>query len=57
MRPPGLDPDGRMQLDAMRADLAFWERSGLVAEPVEFARVIDTSFQEHAVRQLEPYQP
>jgi NitT/TauT family transport system substrate-binding protein len=56
MKPPGLDPDGRMQLDAVRADLAFWERQGLVTEPVDLARVIDTSFQEHAVRQLGPYQ-
>jgi NitT/TauT family transport system substrate-binding protein len=57
MRPAGLDPDGRMQLDAVRADLAFWERQGLATEPVELAKVIDTSFQENAVRELGPYRP
>jgi NitT/TauT family transport system substrate-binding protein len=55
MRPPGLDPDGRLQVDAMRNDLAYWERTGLVPEPVDFARLLDTSFQEHAVQQLGPY--
>jgi NitT/TauT family transport system substrate-binding protein len=57
MRPPGLDPDGRMQLDAIRADLAFWEGQGLVTERVDLARVLDTSFQENAVRELGPYRP
>jgi NitT/TauT family transport system substrate-binding protein len=46
-----------MQLDAIRADLAFWEGQGLVTERVDLARVLDTSFQENAVRALGPYRP
>ncbi len=55
MRPPGLDPDGALQLGGLRHDLAFWERGGLVPEPIDLARVLDTSFLDAAVRQLGPY--
>jgi NitT/TauT family transport system substrate-binding protein len=56
MRPAGLDPDGKVNLDSMRQDLAYYERAGLVSVPVDLAKVVDTSFQEYAVQRLGPYQ-
>ncbi len=56
MRPAGLDPDGRLALPSIRADLAYYERTGAVREPVDLTQLIDTSFQEYALRQLGPYQ-
>jgi NitT/TauT family transport system substrate-binding protein len=56
MRPAGLDPDGQLKLQGIREDLAYYERAGLVREPVDLARVVDTSFQEFAVQRLGPYQ-
>src|SRR5207249_9212387 len=56
MRPAGLDPDGRLALDSVRADLAYYERAGQVREPVDVARLVDTSFQEFALQQLGPYE-
>ena len=56
MRPAGLDPDGRLVLQAMRDDLAYYERTGYVRDRVDLSKVVDTSFQEYAVQQLGPYQ-
>jgi NitT/TauT family transport system substrate-binding protein len=56
MRPAGLDPDGRLALESVQADLAFYEWSGAVREHMDVSRLIDTSFQEFALRQLGPYQ-
>jgi NitT/TauT family transport system substrate-binding protein len=56
MRPAGLDPDGKLVLQSLRDDLAYYERAGHVRERVDLAKVIDTSFQEYAVQVLGPYQ-
>ncbi len=56
MRPAGLDPDGTLALQSIREDFAYYERAGLVREPIDLAKVVDTSFQEYALRQLGPYQ-
>jgi NitT/TauT family transport system substrate-binding protein len=56
MRPAGLDPDGRLALESIRADLAYYERAGQVRESVDLARLVDTSFQEFALQQLGPYE-
>ena len=55
MRPAGLDPDGKLELRSMRDDLGYYQRVGLVREPIDFSRVIDPSFQEYAILQLGPY--
>jgi NitT/TauT family transport system substrate-binding protein len=57
LRPPGLDPDGKLVLDSMRDDLAYYQQTGLVREQVDLAQLIDTSYQEYAVQQLGPYHP
>ena len=54
MRPAGLDPDGKLVVQSIRDDLRYYERAGLVKDPVE-SKVVDSSFQEFAVLQLGPY--
>ena len=56
MRPAGLDPDGKLNVQSIRDDLRYYERSGLVKDPIDLSKLIDTSFQEFAVLQLGPYQ-
>ena len=56
LRPPGLDPDGKLVLDSKRDDVAYYQQTGLVREKLELAQLIDTSYQEYAVQQLGPYQ-
>ncbi|HEY7060055.1 MAG TPA: ABC transporter substrate-binding protein [Chloroflexota bacterium] len=56
MRPAGLDPDGKLEVRSIRDDLAYYQRTGLVKDPIDLAKVIDTSFQEFAVLQLGPYE-
>ncbi len=56
MRPAGLDPDGKLNLDSMRRDLEYYERVGLVPTPVDLSKVVDTDFQEYALQVLGPYQ-
>jgi len=57
MRPAGLNPDGVLALQSVRDDLAYYEQTGQVRERVDVSKVLDTSFQEFALRQLGPYQP
>jgi NitT/TauT family transport system substrate-binding protein len=57
MRPAGLNPDGRVTLDSMRNDLAYYERTGQVTARVDLARAVDNQFVEYAVQQLGPYRP
>jgi len=57
MRPAGLNPDGVLALQSIREDLAYYERMGQVPERVDVSKVLDSSFQEYALRQLGPYQP
>ncbi len=56
MRPAGLDPDGKLDVDSIRGDLAYYEQAGEVTQQVDLSKVIDTSFTDYAVQQLGPYQ-
>ena len=51
MRPPGLDPDGKLDLDYFPLELDYYKQS----DSVDLSKLIDTSFQEYAVQQLGPY--
>ena len=56
--PAAIDPDGRMNLDGLRNDLAFFKDQKLVQDPnITVERIIDTSFVEQAAKELGPYQP
>lgn len=54
--PPGNDPNGRLNLDSMRRDYAFFKAQGLIegANGTPEAAV-DTSFAADAVKSLGPY--
>jgi NitT/TauT family transport system substrate-binding protein len=56
MIPAGLDPDGKLDIQSMQNDLNYYVDSGQVQGQVDLNKLIDTSFQENAVRLLGPYQ-
>ncbi len=51
----GCDPDGRLDLQSLETDLAFFVAQGLIQGKVDVASAIDTSIAEAAVRDLGPY--
>ena len=52
----GCDPDGRLNIDSLRKDLAFFKDvTGDVTGPVSVDDVVDTSFATAAVKELGPY--
>ncbi|HLH27177.1 MAG TPA: ABC transporter substrate-binding protein [Chloroflexota bacterium] len=54
--PAGLDPDGRINVQGVRDDLALFQRLGCVAgELADVSRVVDQSFVDYAVGVLGPY--
>ena len=56
--PHAVDPDGRVNTDSMRKDLAFFRQIGDVADPtVTVETILDESFVLTAVRDLGPYRP
>jgi NitT/TauT family transport system substrate-binding protein len=56
--PAAIDPDGRMHLDGLRNDLAFFKGLKLIQDPAATVeRIVDTSFAEQAVKELGPYKP
>jgi NitT/TauT family transport system substrate-binding protein len=57
MVPAGLDPDGKLDVQSMQADLQYYMETGQVKEPVDLSSLIDTSFQSAAVKALGPYSP
>jgi NitT/TauT family transport system substrate-binding protein len=55
MRPAGLDPDGKLDMRSIEDAVKYYLESGQVNHQPDLARLIDTSFQESAVRALGPY--
>lgn len=56
--PAAIDPDGRMSLEGLRNDLAFFKEQKLIQDPgMTVERILDTSFVERAVKDLGPYRP
>jgi NitT/TauT family transport system substrate-binding protein len=56
--PPAINPDGRVNLEGMRIDLAFYREIGQVQDPaIKPEDIIDMSFVDAAVRDLGPYRP
>jgi NitT/TauT family transport system substrate-binding protein len=56
--PAAIDPDGRMHLEGLRNDLAFFKELKLIQDPAaSVERILDTSFAELAVKELGPYKP
>lgn len=57
MKPAGLDVDGKLDMQSMKTDLNYYVESGQVKPTADIAKLIDTSFQEAAVKTLGPYTP
>jgi NitT/TauT family transport system substrate-binding protein len=58
MVPAGLDPDGRLNVQGVRDDLAVFGRLGCItSELADVGRVVDESFVNNALSVLGPYQP
>ncbi|MDB5593916.1 MAG: NitT/TauT family transport system substrate-binding protein [Hyphomicrobiales bacterium] len=56
--PNACDPDGRVNLDSLKRDLAFFKEQKWVESPdVTAESMIDMSFAEQAVKELGPYKP
>lgn len=56
--PHACDPDGRLNLESMRKDLAFFQEQGLVGDKTaKVDAIVDMSFVEAAVKELGPYKP
>ncbi len=52
MVPPGLDPDGYLNLPSIAADQDWYARHGLVREPQPLAELVDYRFIEYAHQRL-----
>lgn len=55
--PNGNDPNGRLNVESLRKDLATFKEAGFVKSNVTVERVVDESFATEAVRALGPYRP
>src|SRR3954471_6121968 len=52
-----VDPNGGVNVDALKNDLVFFRERGLISPNVSVEKVVDHSFSEEAVRLLGPYKP
>jgi NitT/TauT family transport system substrate-binding protein len=50
--PNGVDVNGRLNRDSMRADLKFYQTQGLIESPLEVDATIDDGFRTAALKQL-----
>ena len=51
----GANPDGKMNLDSLKKDLAFFKQTGDVTSKIEVEQVYDPSIAEAVVKELGPY--
>lgn len=56
MTPFGMDPDGKVNVESLAYDLAFYREQGLIRGEVKLDQVVDLSFAEKAAKELGPYQ-
>ena len=49
------DPDGKLDMQALQADIDVFGELKMLERPVELAKVVDTSFLDWALQQLGPY--
>ncbi|MDB5593335.1 MAG: transporter substrate-binding protein [Hyphomicrobiales bacterium] len=50
----GVDPDGKLNIDSLKKDLAFFKETGDVTSNITVEQVVDTSFAEAAAKELGP---
>jgi NitT/TauT family transport system substrate-binding protein len=49
------DPDGKLNMDSLKADLDYFRQFGLIENAVTIEQSLDLSFLEAAVKELGPY--
>jgi hypothetical protein len=54
--PPGLNPDGYLNLDGVMAAQEFWRRSNLLQATLPAETVVDHSYLDYAISVLGRYQ-
>jgi NitT/TauT family transport system substrate-binding protein len=52
MSPSNIDPDGRLNVDSLRADQDLWAGQGFVEQPADFTNAVDLQYQQAAVQRL-----
>ena len=55
MTPPYVSPDGRVNLQSLKDDAAFYREQGLITGNIKVEDVVDDSFVEAALKELGPY--
>ena len=53
--PTGMNPDGKVNVESLAQDLAFYRQQGLIQGNVKLEELVDHSFAEAAVKELGPY--
>lgn len=53
---PGIDPNGKVNVDALEAAQQYFVAKGSQEKPIDLKTTIDTSFIDAAIRVLGPYQ-
>ncbi len=48
-------PDGKLHLESLREDYEIFKAQGLIETPLDWSKLIDTSFVDWAVKDLGPY--
>jgi NitT/TauT family transport system substrate-binding protein len=54
MSPSNIDPDGKLNVDSLRADQDLWASEGYVEQRADFATAVDLQYQQAAVQRLGP---
>ncbi|MEA2757172.1 MAG: NitT/TauT family transport system substrate-binding protein [Aliidongia sp.] len=53
--PTGMNPDGKVNVQSLADDLAFYKEQGLITGDIKAEQVVDNSFVDAAVKELGPY--
>jgi hypothetical protein len=53
--PTGMNPDGRVNMQSLAQDYAFYKEQRLIEGDVKIEQIVDHSFVEAALRELGPY--
>lgn len=55
--PPGLDPNQNIDLDWLSTCEKFYQDNNMLDQDVDPSDLVDTSFRDHAIKQLGEYKP
>jgi NitT/TauT family transport system substrate-binding protein len=53
--PTGMNPDGKVNVESLVQDLAFYKEQGLIQGDVRLEQLVDHSFVDAALKELGPY--